>query len=265
MTLDRPGAGRGLLLVAAGALLLGAGLVVAALSLAPQPPSAAQVPAVSTSPATPPPSPPATPTLLPTAVPADPPAGITAYVDAEWADAVAVELGIPARVFWAYAGAASAVLAEFPECGLGWNTLAGIGWVESHHGTFGGSTVTAQGQAEPPIIGIALDGTRSARIRDTDKGELDGDRTWDRAVGPMQFIPSTWAKWGTDGNGDGVADPQQIDDAVHSAARYLCAAGGDLTRPANWIAAVAAYNDSISYNNQVADAADRYARRAQNR
>jgi membrane-bound lytic murein transglycosylase B len=242
--------------------------VAAALFLTQQPPSPTQpVPAGSTIPApTPTPSPPSsTPTVSPASAPSEPPVGITAGVDAEWADALAAELGIPARVFWAYAGASSAVSEEFPECGLGWNTLAGIGWVESHHGTIGGSAVTADGQAEPPILGIALDGSRSARIRDTDDGALDGDRRWDRAVGPMQFIPSTWAKWGTDGNGDGVADPQQIDDAAHSAARYLCAVGGDLTRPQNWIAAVAAYNDSVSYNNQVADAADLYARRAQNR
>ena len=245
--------------------------MIAALSLAQQSPSAAQpVPAGSTSPAlTPTPSRPTSPaaTSPPSPTPAQsvPPAGITARVDAAWADAVAADLGIPARVFRAYAGAASAVLDEFGECGLGWNTLAGIGWVESHHGTIAGGTVTADGQAEPPIVGIALDGSRSARIQDTDDGTLDGDRTWDRAVGPMQFIPSTWATWGTDGNGDGLADPQHIDDAALSAARYLCAVGGDLTQPQNWIAAVAAYNNSISYNNQVADAADRYARSAQHR
>jgi murein DD-endopeptidase MepM/ murein hydrolase activator NlpD len=46
------------------------------------------------------------------------------------------------------------------------------------------------------------------------------------AVGWMQFMPDTWLRWGTDGNGDGVADPWNPDDGVYSAARYLAAAGG---------------------------------------
>jgi membrane-bound lytic murein transglycosylase B len=97
-----------------------------------------------------------------------------------------------------------------------------------------------------------------ARIRDTDGGVLDDDPEWDRAVGPMQFIPATWSQWAADGNGDGVHDPQQIDDAVLAAARYLCFAGGDLSIPGNWISAVTAYNHSIEYNNRVAEVADRY-------
>ncbi len=52
--------------------------------------------------------------------------------------------------------------------------------------------------------------------------------TWQRATGPLQFIPSTWERWGSDGDGDGVADPQDIDDAAYAAARYLCASGADL-------------------------------------
>lgn len=262
------GAGRGLLAAAAAALLLGAGSVVAALSLAQQPPSVGSSPPSRTpGPATTgrAPSPASVgPERSATPVPArsEAPVGITATVDVGWADATAAQLGIPAQAFRAYAGAASAVAAEYPDCGLGWNTLAGIGWVESQHGGIHGGRLTPDGQVSPPVIGIALDGSRSARIRDTDDGELDGDRRWDRAVGPMQFIPSTWRKWGSDGNGDGVADPQQIDDAVYSAARYLCASGGDLTRPRNWIAAVAAYNNSVSYNNLVADAAEHYAKRA---
>lgn len=75
----------------------------------------------------------------------------------------------------------------------------------------------------------------------------------------MQFIPSTWESWGADGDGDGVVDPQQIDDAAYSAARYLCAAGGDLRDPQAWIAAVASYNDTIDYNHRVAEAATAYA------
>jgi membrane-bound lytic murein transglycosylase B len=76
----------------------------------------------------------------------------------------------------------------------------------------------------------------------------------------MQFIPSTWALFAADGNGDGVADPQQIDDAALATASYLCSvASGPLTRSENWIAAIAAYNSTIDYNNRVAEAASHYA------
>lgn len=185
--------------------------------------------------------------------------GITALVDPSWADPLADELGIPHRAMRAYTGAVICILTEQPECGLGWNTLAGIGHVESEHGTIDGSRITPEGIAEPAIRGIPLDGTTTDRIPDTDNGALDGDTEWDRAVGPMQFIPSTWKQWGADGSGDGEVDPQHIDDAAYSAARYLCASGGDLRQPENWIAAVAAYNDTVEYNNRVAEAADHYA------
>ncbi len=46
--------------------------------------------------------------------------------------------------------------------------------------------------------------------------------TYDRAVGPMQFLPGTWGRWGSDGDRDGVSDPQDVDDAALAAARYLC-------------------------------------------
>src|SRR5689334_13767588 len=52
------------------------------------------------------------------------------------------------------------------------------------------------------------------------------------AIGWMQFMPSTWLRWGTDANGDGVADPWNAEDAIFSAARYLAASGGasDISR-----------------------------------
>jgi hypothetical protein len=63
----------------------------------------------------------------------------------------------------------------------------------------------------------------------------------------MQFIPSTWARWGADANGDGVADPFNVNDAALAAARYLCAAGGDLRTTAGRTAAVLTYNYSNEY------------------
>ena len=110
-----------------------------------------------------------------------------------------------------------------------WWLLAGIGRVESGHGTFSTSVLDPAGTTSPAIIGIPLNGGNStAVITDTDGGVLDGDTTHDRAVGPMQFIPSTWARYAADGNGDGMADPQNLYDAAHAAATYLCTAGGDL-------------------------------------
>ncbi len=146
-----------------------------------------------------------------------------------------------------------------PQCGLGWNTLAGIGAVESIHGSYLGASADADGLVSPPIIGIALDGSEGVmEILDTDGGELDGDVRWDRAVGPMQFIPTTWADFAQDGNLDGRTDPHQIDDAVLTAAHYLCASGGDLTSDDGWQGALAAYNRSVSYAHDVADLATSY-------
>ena len=184
---------------------------------------------------------------------------ISELADRAWVRSLSEATAIPERVLSAYTGASIQVGEETPQCGIGWNTLAGIGFVESEHGTIHGSVIGDDGVAHPGIIGIALTGETTLTVRDTDGGDLDGDAVWDRAVGPMQFIPATWAQWGADGDDDGVRDPQNIDDSTLAAARYLCASGGDLTDPQNWIAAVHAYNPSVEYNNRVADAAQHYA------
>ncbi|MGH3994059.1 MAG: lytic murein transglycosylase, partial [Pseudonocardiaceae bacterium] len=85
---------------------------------------------------------------------------------------------------------------------------------------------------------------------------------YDRAVGPMQFIPSTWARWASDGDGDGQADPHDIDDAAVTAARYLCADRRDVGTARGWWAAVLSYNNSVDYAQRVFGAADAYARRS---
>ena len=180
-------------------------------------------------------------------------------VDQAWAAKAATATGISDRAFLAYASADLTIEAEQPACGLGWNTLAAIATVESANGTFGGATVLANGYTSKPIVGVPLNGgtfggQKLAAIPATDGG-------WQRAVGPFQFIPSTWAKWGADGNGDGVISPDQIDDAALAAARYLCASG-PMTTPAGWRAAVFSYNQSDAYVNEVADIANRYAAEA---
>ena len=188
--------------------------------------------------------------------------GIAGLADADWVKRVSAASGIPSRALAAYAGAAMAKSQSMPTCGLGWTTLAGIGFVESDHGRYGGSSVGENGTVTPPIFGIALDGVGAAHIPDTDGGAIDGDPKYDRAVGPMQLIPQTWRNWHTDGNGDGVEDPQNIDDAVMATANYLCRASGDMVSRDGWRAGVLAFNNSDVYAQTVADAANRYAKAA---
>ena len=159
----------------------------------------------------------------------------------------------------AYLRAAMDTSAAMPGCGIPWWLLAGIGRVESGHGTFSTSVLNAAGTASPPIVGIPLNGSNStAVITDTDGGHYDGDVTHDRAVGPMQFIPSTWARYASDGNGDGFTDPQNLYDAAQAAAVYLCTAGGDLTNDAGIHRAIFAYNHSEAYVSKVLGFAQEY-------
>ena len=137
---------------------------------------------------------------------------------------VAAFSDVPDVVAGAYVSAAAFSTAFVEQCQLRPSILAGIGWIETRHGTYGGSTPDpVTGDVTPPIIGIPLDGTNNtAAIGDSDGGRLDGDTTWDRAVGPMQFIPQTWARYGVDGNDDGVVDPQNVFDAAFAAANKIC-------------------------------------------
>ena len=128
--------------------------------------------------------------------------------------------------------------------GLPWQVVAGIGKVESNHARFGDANIGGDGVVRPAIIGIPLNGQNgTAAIADTDRGVLDGDRVWDRAVGPFQFIPTSWTIYGRDGNGDGNRDPQNIFDAVPAAVAHLCPHGSitDIE------AAIFAYNRSTEY------------------
>ncbi|CAB4725979.1 unannotated protein [freshwater metagenome] len=77
----------------------------------------------------------------------------------------------------------------------------------------------------------------------------------------MQFLRSSWDRWGADGDGDGVADPNDIDDAAAGTARYLCADGHDLTTGEGWAAAIFSYNHAQTYVDSVHAAATAYAER----
>jgi len=139
--------------------------------------------------------------------------------------------------------------------GLPWQIVAGIGKVESNHGRHGGASLRLDGRVLPPIIGIRLDGTNdTATIADTDDGRLDGDPVWDRAVGPFQFIPSSWAIFGVDGNGDGIKDPHNVFDAIPAAVAHLCPTGA----VSDVEAAIFSYNHSHSYVTAVLEWAATY-------
>ncbi|MFE6129073.1 lytic murein transglycosylase [Streptomyces sp. NPDC056437] len=152
---------------------------------------------------------------------------------------------LPATVFAAYRAAEASLARSAPDCGLRLQLLAAIGQVES--GQARGGRVLPDGTSLSPILGPRLDGNGFALIKDSDGGAYDGDTVYDRAVGPMQFIPSTWAHWGADGNGDGRADPGNIFDAALAAGRYLCAGGRNLSERAGLERAVLGYNRSVAY------------------
>ena len=165
---------------------------------------------------------------------------------------------LPARVLLAYRNAANDLGRSDLACHVSWSLLAGIGQVESGHAYNG--AVDRQGRTLNPILGPVLNGVGDvAAIPDTDGGRWDGDTTWDRAVGPMQFIPSSWQVWGRDGDGDGKADPSDVDDAAMATASYLCAGDRDLRDEKDRRSAVFSYNHSWDYVDLVLAWADAYA------
>ncbi|MFE6173946.1 lytic transglycosylase domain-containing protein [Streptomyces sp. NPDC056464] len=159
------------------------------------------------------------------------------------------EAGIPATVLDAYKRAATSLQQAKPGCNLPWEVLAAIGKVES--GQARGGRVDADGTTLSPILGPQLNGNGFANIGDTDGGAYDGDSSYDRAVGPMQFIPSTWEWAGRDGNGDGKKDPNNVYDAALAAGHYLCRFGWDLSAQADLDSAILSYNNSQDYLNLV--------------
>jgi hypothetical protein len=167
--------------------------------------------------------------------------------------------GIPTAALKAYSRAQQVMAQVDPACQLPWTLVAAIGRVESNHGRFGGNSLNSDGVAVPGIFGPRLDGAGTARITDTDAGQFDGDGAFDRAVGPMQFIPGTWRSMGVDGDGDGVKNPQDIDDAAMSTAVYLCSGKTNLSKAGDLNQAVLRYNHSQAYVDLVLSIAKAYA------
>jgi hypothetical protein len=156
--------------------------------------------------------------------------------------------GIPAAALAAYQRAEQVINTADRSCHLSWQLIAAIGRVESDHGRYGGNVLGKDGKSRPGIFGIPLDGSDgTAEVSDTDGGQYDDDPVFDRAVGPMQFIPQTWSVVGVDGDGDGTRDPQDIDDAALATAVYLCSGDEDLSTTSGQKAAVYRYNHSNEY------------------
>ena len=169
-------------------------------------------------------------------------------------------MGIPAAALAAYQRAETVINTADKSCNISWQLIAAIGRVESDHGRVNGNSLNAEGLATPGIFGIALDGSNNTtRIADSDAGLYDSDSKFDRAVGPMQFIPSTWRVVGVDADGDAERNPQDIDDAALATAVYLCSGDDDLSAEAGQRAAVFRYNHSQSYVDLVLSIMEAYS------
>ncbi len=165
-------------------------------------------------------------------------------------------LGIPTMALSAYRNAERMMAGADPGCGISWNLLAGIGRIESMHAN-GGATDT-HGTAVRPIYGPTLDGTLPGNeviVQSSANGRI----SYARAMGPMQFLPGTWARYASDGDGDGVADPQNLYDSTLAAARYLCSGGLNLRDQSQVLAAILRYNNSMPYAQNVLGWAAAYA------
>jgi membrane-bound lytic murein transglycosylase B len=165
-------------------------------------------------------------------------------------------LGIPAVALTAYRNAERMMAVTDPGCGISWNLLAGIGRIESGHAS-GGAT-DARGTAVRPIYGPTLDGTLPGNevvVQSTTAGRV----AYARAMGPMQFLPGTWARYASDGDGDGVADPQNLYDATLAAARYLCSGNLNLRDQQQVLSSILRYNNSMPYAQNVLGWAAAYA------
>ena len=136
--------------------------------------------------------------------------------------------------------------------GLPWQVLAAIGWNESRHAD--GRADPTTGQVSPPIIGLALDGSGGLEAI-PDHSEPDG---WAHALGPMQFLSTTWAQWATlapDRPPGATPDVNNAWDSIFSAANYLCGSNG---RVDDVRAVVRRYNHSDRYVDEVLTKATAY-------
>ncbi|MDR7313523.1 membrane-bound lytic murein transglycosylase B [Nocardioides luteus] len=166
---------------------------------------------------------------------------------------------IPMAALAAYQRASAVVTTADRACALDWTLIAAVGMVESDHGRLKSSRLNDSGLAVPAIYGPTLKTPAGDPAPDTDAGAVDELTSGDRAVGPMQFVPSTWPLVAVDGDGDGVRNPQDIDDAALAAAVYLCSGDDDLSTREGQLAALERYNHSKAYVSTVLKIAKGYA------
>jgi Transglycosylase SLT domain len=132
---------------------------------------------------------------------------------------------------------------------------APIGFTAMQSESMSFATLRGIWQAAGAAYGIPWEVLAAINKVETDFGRNLGPSSAG-AIGWMQFMPSTWARWGVDANGDGVADPNNPVDAIFSAARYLAACGGQT----NISAAIYCYNHADWYVNDVLGLAAMYGR-----
>ncbi len=165
-------------------------------------------------------------------------------------------LRIPTMALAAYRNAERMMAVASPGCGVSWNLLAGIGRIESMH-AYGGAT-DSRGTAVRPIYGPALDGSLPGN--EVIVQSRTADRvTYARAMGPMQFLPGTWSRYASDGDGDGKAEVQNLFDSALATARYLCSGGMNLRDQSHVMSAILRYNNSVAYARNVLSWAAAYA------
>ncbi|HMY09905.1 MAG TPA: lytic transglycosylase domain-containing protein, partial [Marmoricola sp.] len=180
---------------------------------------------------------------------------IGAAVPADKADQVitdAIRSGIPAPALAAYQRSAQVVSQADKRCNLPWALLAAMGRAESDHGQLGNSNIDDHGVSKPGAFGPTLNGTEGTKlVNDTDGGKLDRDSVYDRGVGAMQFVPATWKLVKVDGDSDGKADPQNVNDAAMGAAMYLCSGGQNLATRSAKEASLFRFHPDRNYVNLV--------------
>ena len=145
--------------------------------------------------------------------------------------------GIPSAALRAYQRAAQVIDAADAAATSSWQLIAAIGRVESNHGRVRRQHADDDGRRRRPASTASpLNGAQRhpARSSTPTPASSTTTRVYDRAVGPMQFIPSTWSVVGVDADGDGVAQPAGHRRRGPRTAVYLCSGDDDLgTEPAS--------------------------------
>lgn len=181
----------------------------------------------------------------------------------------------PAVATWASTGISRLALAAYmagavtankvvPGCAISWNDIAAVGFIESRQGRYGNATIAMSGEVLPPILGVPLNGSSHTRkVPMAHLGIADGTGPYARAVGPLQFLPSTWVAVATlvrARTGIVLSDPNNFLQAAAAAGTTLCRGGSFVAGPST--AAYMSYNASARYAWRAGALANAYTRTA---